>query len=163
MYHVVIKNVEPLLVISVCAVVPNKARIGAILGCLYGELMGHMALHYGQCTGPALSRYLDDSEKDTDILVEACIPIASPIPESDSIRVYEIEGCNTMACVLHFGLYETMGSVHRVIVDWVDQNGYKIAGPAREVYLSHEFNMPSSKYITEVQYPILKIQADSTA
>lgn len=158
MCEIVIKKVAPQLVLSVQDIVPDFSGFSAVYGRLFGELMEHMAKHNGQYAGPAFARYPDEDTmmKDANISVEACVAIASPIPETGRIRVYQVEGCDIMACALHHGAYDELGPVHEALLRWIEDNGYHIAGPAREVYIRLENNMPPSEYITEVQYPIMK-------
>ncbi|MBK5107822.1 MAG: GyrI-like domain-containing protein, partial [Anaerolineales bacterium] len=39
-----------------------------------------------------------------------------------------------MATVVHDGPFITIGEAYAAILKWIEANGYKINGPAREIY-----------------------------
>ena len=62
-----------------------------------------------------------------------------------------------MACVIHKGSYGGFTSTYRILMKWIEENGYKIIGPNREVYLEGEWSVKNPEdYITEIQIPVTK-------
>ena len=62
-----------------------------------------------------------------------------------------------MACVVHKGSFQTLYMAHSAVSKWIEENGYEITAPQRELYLKGEWliNDPN-EYITEIQFPVRK-------
>jgi effector-binding domain-containing protein len=60
-----------------------------------------------------------------------------------------------MACIVHQGSFETLGGTYGQLMGWIETNGYRIAGPTREVYMQWQDDDPSGN-ITEIQLPVEK-------
>ncbi len=68
--------------------------------------------------------------------------------------MYELEG-GPVASVIHEGDYANFNQAHAVLLSWIETNGYRTAGPIREVYIrSAEPDMNAA--VTEIQYPVKK-------
>lgn len=39
---------------------------------------------------------------------------------------------------------------------WLENNGYNVAGPIREIYLQYEEDGDPANYVTEIQFPVEK-------
>jgi len=61
-----------------------------------------------------------------------------------------------MACIIHEGSFEALGGTYGQLMSWVEANGYRMAGPVREVYLRGPESGDPSGYVTEIQLPIAK-------
>jgi DNA-binding transcriptional MerR regulator len=74
--------------------------------------------------------------------------IAQATPRSPVVRLPLVA---TMACVVHQGGYETRIDAYAALGRWIDDGGYRIVGPCREIYLQGpEAGAP----ITEIQLPV---------
>ncbi len=67
-----------------------------------------------------------------------------------------------MACDLHRGTFETLPETHQRLTQWIQSQGYRIAGPAYEYF--SESVIPgksgvSSQVMVEIQYPVEKVGA----
>jgi DNA-binding transcriptional MerR regulator len=152
-YDVVIKPVEPLKIAALRDIVPTPPDQGR----LWDELMGHLAHHKVQLAGPCLSLYYDEEYKEVDWDIEVCQPIEGEAPETERVRVRELPGVETMACVVHHGPFTTIGEAYEALLKWTGENGYRIVSPGREVYLrSSEGNQTDPDALTEIQYPVEK-------
>jgi effector-binding domain-containing protein len=103
-YDVVIKQVEPLKVLSLRGVVPTPPDQGQ----LWRELGDYLVKHHIQPSGPCLSLYHDDEYKEKDWDIEVCEPIAGNLPETQRVKVRELAGTAAMACVIHHGPFVTI-------------------------------------------------------
>lgn len=159
-YDVIVKQVEPLLVASVRALLPMRSAVGALfrevyeaLGSHVGEALGPHAVEPGQ----TLVLWYDNEFKERDFDGAAAFVLRCRAPESGRMRVHELPAA-TMATTIHHGSYNTIGEAHETILWWIEANAYQIAGPDREVYLYNtppiRLNDPS--YVTEIQYPVEK-------
>jgi len=58
-----------------------------------------------------------------------------------------------VASILHKGSYRKAASSYECLEKWIKQEGYKIAGPSEEVYVSG-FSMPSDEQMIEICIPV---------
>jgi DNA-binding transcriptional MerR regulator len=153
-YDVVIKKVEPLKVAALRAVVPTPPDQGQ----LWQELDAHLAAHQVQPVGPCLSLYYDEEYKERDWDIEVCEPIEASLTETGRVKVRQLPGAESVACVVHHGPFVTIGEAYEALMKWIGANGYRIVGPGREVYLREakaaDQNDPDT--LTEIQFPVEK-------
>ncbi len=67
-------------------------------------------------------------------LYEVCIPIYGKVKGHAEIKDKELEKA-AFASITHSGPLEKLPEAYQAILKWVEENGYRIAGPVREVYL----------------------------
>jgi effector-binding domain-containing protein len=79
------------------------------------------------------------------------------LPTNEHIRVYELPAA-TMACAVHHGSFNTVSLAYSAVIQWIEANEYRIAGPNRELYLSISTPMrqDDESYVIEIQFPIAK-------
>jgi DNA-binding transcriptional MerR regulator len=151
-YDIVIKKVEPFKVAALRGVVPTPPDQGR----LWQELEDHLAAQHVRPVGPCLSLYHDDEYKERDWDIEVCEPIDGSLLESSLVKVRQLPGAETVACVVHHGPFVTIGEAYNALMKWISASGYHIVGPGREVYLraakNGDQNDPDT--ITEIQFPV---------
>jgi DNA-binding transcriptional MerR regulator len=162
-YDVVIKRVEPLKVVSVRGIVPTPPQQGS----LWEELGRHLAAFKVRTVDPCLTLYHDDEYKERDWDVEVCQTIVGELKETDRVKVRTLPLVEAMACAVHHGPFASIGEAYDAIMKWIDANGYRICGPAREVYLREathgkagdgvNVSQLDPETITEVQFPVQKV------
>ena len=164
MYDVVVRRTEPQLVAMVREVVPDDDRIQF----LFEELERYVAQFNARADQPPLCIYHDPDYREKDIDVEVVVPIKNAIPGTDEIRVLELPGIEKAACIVHTGDYATIYQAYNTLLNWIEANGYSMAGPVREVYLRYTadglgFSLPptylandANSYVTELQLPVEK-------
>jgi effector-binding domain-containing protein len=113
--------------------------------------------HPSSVTGPFLAIYHDMEYREKDVDIEVAIPIGEDLALDEPIKVRVLPGEETVASTIHRGPYETIGQAYQALVTWCESNGYELAGPDREVYLTAppEASDPS-EYVTELQQPVTK-------
>jgi effector-binding domain-containing protein len=153
-YDVVVKKVEPLKVAALRGVVPTPPDQGR----LWKELEDHLAAQHVRPVGPCLSLYYDEEYKEQDWDIEVCEPIEGSLSESGKLKVRQLPGAETAACVLHHGPFVSIGEDYDALMKWISANGYHIIGPSREVYLRQAKNGDQNDpdTITEIQFPVAK-------
>src|SRR5215217_4589480 len=159
-YDVILKRVEPLLVASVRAILPNHSAVGALFGEVYAAIGSHVDSALGphpENGGQTLVLCYDTEFKETGVDGAAAFMLRCRVPESGRMRVHELPAA-TMAATVHHGSYNTIGAAHEAILTWIDANGYRIAGPYRELNLYHTMpiRLDNPAYVTEIQYPVEK-------
>jgi DNA-binding transcriptional MerR regulator len=161
-YDVVIKRIEALQVASLRDIVPTPPEQGA----LWEELGQYLEAQHARFSGPCVTLYHDEGYKERDWDVEVCQPIESAVQETPRVKMQTLPLVQTMACTLHHGPFATVHEAYDAIVKWIDANGYRIVGPAREVNLQVSAASPGSgavkanqtdpATIVEVQFPVEK-------
>ena len=150
-YDVVIKKVEPVLVAGVRDIIPSYPEQGHLWDKLETYLRRQGATPVGAC----FTLYHSD---EPEIDAEVCEPLADRIPAGGPVQVYELPAAE-MAAVIHHGPFNALGEAYGAVIHWIEENGYRITGPCREIYLKPPAvtgNQNDPETITEVQFPILK-------
>lgn len=152
-YEVVVKKVDAIKVASIRDIIPTYSEQGH----LWKELLTHLEKHNVKPNGPCFTIYHDGEYKEKDVDAEVVEPIADDMPETGRIKVQELPG-GTMTCVVHHGSYDKLIEAYNVLLKWIEENGYRIVGPDREIYLEGHFSTDDpNEYVTEVQFPVEKV------
>ena len=138
------KTVEPLLI----AAIRVQGRY-----CDCGPAFGRIARHFGRyLAGPPFLLHYDCEYHETDANFDACFPVRQR-KEVDEIEVRELSGGRCVSLV-HRGPYEEMGRSYAKVFDYLNEKGYEIEMPTREVYLKGPgmiFKGNPKRYLTEIQ------------
>jgi DNA-binding transcriptional MerR regulator len=152
--EVVIKQVKP---VKVAALRDTVANYGA-QGPLWEELMGFIVQHGARPSGPCFAVYYDPEYRERDVDLEVCQPVDRALPDDPRVKVHEIPGAETMACVVHQGSYDRFMETYGALTAWIEANGYQIVGPNREIYLvSMNDTSDASALVTEIQLPVARV------
>ncbi len=130
-YDVVIKSAEQIKVASVRDVVPTPPDQGP----LWRELGGYLAMNHIRPNGACFTLYYDDEFKERDWDLEVCEQIDVDLKESKRIKVRTLPASRRLACTIHHGPFVTIGEAYNALGQWITDNGYRITGPCREIYL----------------------------
>jgi effector-binding domain-containing protein len=155
-YEVTLKTVEPVRVAAIHGVVPSVEQFGDTFDRLFGILEEYIGPN-GGAAGPPMAIYHDagTGPRMLDMHVELAIPFNGGAVESEQVRVYELPRVEEMACAIHRGRFEMIDNAYGAVMAWVEEHGYRLAGPMRDVYIScGEGDSPD--YVTEVQFPVAK-------
>jgi effector-binding domain-containing protein len=155
-YEVVIKKVEPILAASVSGVIPSYDESEPIFDRLFDEVYGYVHRQGVRHVGCGIAVYHTAEVQENDIEVEAVAPVYQPLRGNERVQVYELPAVEQMACVVHNGPFATLGQAYRAVVSWIENNGYQIVGPCREIYLRYERGGDQKNYVTEVQFPVAR-------
>ena len=154
-YDVTLKTLPPQLVAACRVHIAENSMVPKILGEAYDATYAHIREHGGADLTPCIALWHTSADTYTDEDAEAVVPIDRVLPESDRVKVYELGGGTVAAAVLH-GDFSGFKQVHVALLRWIESNGYRIAGPIREVYLRHDPSRPDES-VTEIQYPVAKL------
>ena len=151
-YDVVIKKIEPMPVASTRGIIPSYPEQGG----LWNTLEGYLATHKVQPSGACFTLYHAD---EPEIDAEVCEPVAAVIQADAPIQSYLLPGVEAAASTVHHGPFVTIGEAYAALIKWIEENGYQICGPCREIYLrpSHNGSQTDPSTLTEVQFPVRKI------
>jgi effector-binding domain-containing protein len=153
-YQVTVKRVEPMLVASVRDLLPTYGDVGR----LYGEIFKYLGEKWVfKPAGPAMLILHDGEFKESNVDVEAAVPISKKISGSDRVKVYDLPAVEQIASVVYKGAYEDISEAYVALMTWIENNGYQIDGPNREIYLTDPNKVKNpGENVTEVQFPVKK-------
>ncbi|NLE94479.1 MAG: MerR family transcriptional regulator [Dehalococcoidia bacterium] len=152
-YEVSIKQVKPQLAVCLRRVVPTYHSEGELWQELCGFLTGVPDVRYA---GPAMTLCYDGEYKEKDVDIEIAMPLAAPVPEHGDIRVRTVPGHDQVASVLHKGPFDTIHNAYAFMLQWLDRNHYRMAGPDRVVYLNMSENPAPEDILQEMQLPVTR-------
>lgn len=152
-YEVVIRELEPQHVLSLREIAPEPAHIGAMIGDGFAALMpaGIMPI------GPCFAVYHDPEFNPEAIDVEIAFPVAGHLTEAPQTPggrsfSHRIVPGGKMAVAVHQGPYDTIDQAYAAMGTWLESNGFDIAGPPQEAYLTAPDD-PSGP-VTEIRFPV---------
>jgi DNA-binding transcriptional MerR regulator len=153
-YDVVIKTVPPVLVASRRVRIPTNDQVPMYLGPAFMETYDYVRQQGAKDTGPCFAVWHSPADVYTDEDAEAVVPINRSLPGTDRVKIYELPETQ-VAAVVHHGDFSDFTQGHTALLQWIENNGYRIAGPYREIYIHHDHqNLADST--TEIQFPIEK-------
>lgn len=159
-YVVIIKKVDTIQVASLRDIVttpPEQGRLWRELGKFLGQQ------HIRTSGDPCLTVYYDEEYKERDWDLEVCEPVSAPFLDTARVKCTTLPAVATMASTIHHGPFTTIDDAYQALMKWLDANGYRICGPAREVYIreadqsSAGASQSDQNTVTEIQFPVEKI------
>jgi DNA-binding transcriptional MerR regulator len=150
--EIVIKTVAAARVaqLSARAASYESEDIGPVIQPLYRELCDRMEAASVAIAGPGIAYYLP--EDDGAVLVHAAFPVAVDPSDGYDFQVVGLPAIETVATIIHHGSMEGIGSTYQSLAHWVEENGYRAEGLAREVYLHCPDNL--DEWVTELQMQV---------
>lgn len=130
------------------------------MGSSFTHLIEWMDQKQLEPAGPFFAYFYDtvlDFKKDR-IKYEVAVEIDKEVEGEDVIQ-YREDIDKEAVVATYTGPYEQISDAYEKILKWIDENGYKVNGPAREIYI---VNRQQGKYVdpddfkTEIQIPVMK-------
>jgi len=154
-YEIIVKNLPPIRVASVRGVIPAYPEQGELWGALESELRRQRF----QPSQPCFTIYYDSEFQARDIDSEVCEPIGNaPVESHGRVQVRELPAV-TAATIVHHGSFDTLSNAYTAVLQWIRDNGYRIVGNEREIYIytgKGPVRQDDLTYVTEVQFPVEK-------
>ena len=151
---IVIKRLAPVRVgeLSGEAAGYEPETITPVIQPLYCELWQRMASAGVNAARPAIAYYEDTPDGDGAIVVHAAVPVAAAAAADHGFSVVDLAQVESAAAIIHHGSMDDVLSTGQALARWIDANGYRSAGYAREVTL--EWSTDPDQWVTELQQPI---------
>lgn len=153
-YEVVLKTTSSILIASRLITIPTNDQVPAFLSPAYSEVQNYLTAQNVKSTGPCFTIWHQSPEILENEQAEAVFPIDRMLPGTDRVKVYELPQTQ-VAAVVHHGAFEDFTQGHTALLKWVEDNGYRVSGPYREIYIEHDDNNLHQS-TTEIQYPVEK-------
>jgi DNA-binding transcriptional MerR regulator len=150
-YEVMVKPLEPMQVLIVRGVAPLKRDIGDTIA----QFRQRVARYNAVPTAPMMAIFPSYLHPPQDIPIEVAQPTDSKVRLSGEDGVEEdIMPAMTVAAVIHTGPTD-MAPGWVALNEWIQRNGYRVAGPFREIFL-HDVTESTEEAAFELQFPIEK-------
>ncbi|MBT2386804.1 MerR family transcriptional regulator [Streptomyces sp. ISL-11] len=154
-HDVVVKHVPAVRVaeLSGTAAGFRPEDIGPVVGPLFTELCRRLEAAGAEPTGPAIASYEGSPDGGDAILVHAAVPVAADFRGGPDLAVVELPAIDSAATVVHHGPMDDVMPTVQALAHWIDANGYRSAGHARELYIAYGEG-PADGWVTELQEPV---------
>jgi DNA-binding transcriptional MerR regulator len=151
---VVIKHLAPVRVgeLTGTAAGYEPEAITPVIQPLYCDLWQRIASAGVTAAGPAIAYYEDTPAGDGAIVVHAAVPVVTRGDGDHGFAVVDLAEIDSAAAIIHHGSMDDVLSTGQALARWIDANGYRSAGYAREVTL--EWSADPDQWVTELQQPI---------
>ncbi|MCX4695045.1 MerR family transcriptional regulator [Streptomyces sp. NBC_01408] len=155
---IVVKSLPPVRVAELTGVAGSFAPqdIGPVIGPLYDDLCRRFEAAGVVPAGPGVASYEDapGAEAGT-VLVRAGLPVAASVRAEDlgeGVRVVTLPAVERAATVVHRGAMDGVLPTAQALARWIDTNGERSAGYARELTLACPDD--PGQWVTELQEPL---------
>ena len=147
---VVVKRLAPVRVAELTGVAAGyePEAITPVIQPLYHDVWCRLASADIPAAGPAVAYYEDEAQGG--IVVHAAVPVAAAT--ADGVTIVDLPEVDNAAAIIHHGSMDDVLATGQALARWIDANGYRSAGYAREVTL-HWCPDPE-RWVTELQQPI---------
>ncbi len=148
---VVIKRVPAVRVAELTATAASYAPedIGPVIQPLYDDLCRRLADAGVTPTGPGIAYYADSPHGE--ITVHAAMAVAVG-GEGHDFEIKELPALESAATIVHRGSMDGVVPTGQLLARWIDANGYRSVGYARELYLECPADLDG--WVTELQEPV---------
>ena len=150
---VVVKRLAPVRVAELAGVAAGyePEAITPVIQPLYHDLWQRLCSADIPAAGPAVAYYEDAPQGG--ILVHAAVPVAVPVPAPvEGVSLADLPEVGSAAAIIHHGSMDDVLPTGQALARWIDANGYRSAGYAREVTLN--WSPDPEQWVTELQLPI---------
>lgn len=128
-------------------------------GILWVEMQAYAEKVNLKCTGSCYSIYHNEDDDENGVDVEVAMTITVDVPETDRIKMRELEAVNEMAVIFHKGPFEEMSTAYHALGIWMAENNYEFSGPSRTIQHKGPWcEADPQNFLTEIQAPVRKKQ-----
>ena len=152
---VVVREVAPVRVAELTGIAGGyeSEAIGPVIQPLYPELFRRLAAAGVRPTGPGIA-YYEPAPGDA-VLVHAGVQVAADPHAGYDFAVVDLPAVGPAATIIHHGAMTGVEGSLQVLARWIEDNGYRADGYAREVYLEY-CQDEAGKGVTELQLAVAK-------
>jgi effector-binding domain-containing protein len=116
----------------------------------FARLKEHAAATGAHTAGSPFVFSPDFGKDEFDLII--CMPVAAG-EAGEGVAVEEIAGGHVVFTT-HKGPYTALPEAYAALFTWVEENGRKPAGAARETYLNDPKDVPESEQLVEIAIPL---------
>ncbi|MCG5470052.1 MerR family transcriptional regulator [Micromonospora sp. LAH09] len=156
--EVVLKEIVSVRVAELTAVAPSYQGedIGPVIQPLYPELFRRLGDAGITPAGPSIAWYEPAPGDDGDaVVVHAGVTVGVGAEAASDVAVVDLPAVRTAATIIHHGAMDDVEPSMQALARWIEDNGYRTDGFAREVYLDYCPDAPE-KGVTELQLAVYR-------
>ncbi|MFD6896837.1 MerR family transcriptional regulator [Rhodococcus sp. NPDC060086] len=153
--EIVVKPVPAMRIAERSTVVADFApeTIGPAVEQLFAELGAALEQERIECTMPAVCYY--DQRPDGSVRAHAGMTVRIETGDSDGFTVVDLPEMPLAATQIYRGDMDGELEPHQDLAQWLEDNGYRTAGPSRDVTLV--WDVDTRTWVTELQEPIARV------
>ncbi|MEV1074737.1 MerR family transcriptional regulator [Micromonospora parva] len=154
---VVLKEIAPARVAELTAVAASYQGedIGPVIQPLYPELFRRLSAAGVNPSGPAVAWYEPADAGGDAVVVHAGVFVDAEPAAAPDVTVRDLPPLNSAATIIHHGSMDDVEPSMQALARWIEENGYRTDGFAREVYLDYCADTPE-KGVTELQLAVYR-------
>ena len=152
-YDIVVKTLPLCLVASQHLIIPTNDEVPDYLKPAFKNVSTYIQSQNAKTTGACFTLWHTASDTYTNEEVEVIFPIDRPLESTEEINVYTLPEVQ-VASTIHQGNFDDFTGAHVALLAWIEDNGYRVSGPFREIYLAGDSE--SGESTTEVQFEVSK-------
>jgi predicted transcriptional regulator YdeE/DNA-binding transcriptional MerR regulator len=159
-YEVILRSIPDQLAACTRDVVPELAQMDDSRRRLRRMVSAWLSAAGIRTAGPWLALYESPeySERDIAIQLGRVLEGQARAISRSGVQVDRLPAVETMACVMHGSSQQELYPALHAFYAWADSNGYRICGPAREVFLEEENDAGKGSQWIEHQFPVEQIR-----
>jgi effector-binding domain-containing protein len=133
------------------------AQMSEAMGRLYGWVAQHGLQPAGMPSGVYMTDPATVGQEHAAWEVRAPIAGDPPdaAPDSSDCGIKHVES-RLVTYTMYRGPCDQIAPTYDEMSAWIGANGYSIAGPPEEIYISDPATTPASEYLTEIRFPVEK-------
>jgi len=161
---VVVKSIPAQLFLSIRAVIPSPEEMLQLVEQVQRVLPSRVDPRVlGPFAGVVYTDGFTLRNNDVEFGYLLKKPVEEPIALSEEyvLRMHELPAIQTMATAVQTGGPDLVFVALGRIAQWIEANGYRIAGPYREIGVELPGSAPFDEMIIEVQMPLERMSASS--
>ncbi|MFC0864025.1 MerR family transcriptional regulator [Sphaerimonospora cavernae] len=150
---VVIKSVPAIRLAELSGMAESyeSDKIGPVIQPLYAELCRRIDEAGLTITGPTVAYYEQVPEG---VRVHAGAPVNAEPGKAYDFDIVDLPEIEQAVTVIHHGSMDDADVSAQRLAEWIEENGYRSSGFAREVYLKYGYDDPST-WVTELQEAVI--------
>ncbi|MGC1215401.1 MAG: MerR family transcriptional regulator [Micromonospora sp.] len=151
---VVLKQIASVRIAELTGLAPSyeSPDISPVIQPLYPELFRRLESNHIRPTGPGIAWYEGYGEGEA-VVVHAGVTVGVDPSAARDLTVVDLPDVAAAATIIHHGSMDEADRSIQVLARWIEENGYRAEGYAREVYLDYCQDEPE-KGVTELQIPV---------
>jgi DNA-binding transcriptional MerR regulator len=156
-FDIVLKSVPDQRYLSVREILPGANEALSIMREMVQALPSRISEHVlGHFTTVVHSETLESDRLDIELgaIISGTDDVAVTLPSDRLMKMHTLPAVTSMATVVRVGGFDQNCKSYGAIGVWVEENGYSINGPGREVLIQPPRTDRIEDMITEIQFPV---------
>jgi effector-binding domain-containing protein len=132
----------------------DATNVGEAIGNGFATVFGSLVAEGVHPSGPPFLIMHDVIDEETAGTIEVCIPVPDGTTGGGAGVEWREVPAGTVATTTHQGAYDELAPAYHTVTGWIEDHGFRVVGPPREIYLNDPESVPRRELLTEVQFPV---------